>query len=186
MDRKLTSSRLNMITLNICGLWDMGNYVDLSFTDVVSIGDAGAPAPNVNIFASKPAFHRFEFEDIANVAATAPTKEHVVGLIAIADALLARSDDVNVLYHCMGGRSRSTAAAFILCVRAGMTYDQAWDQLILVRGHIQPILGPVSPNLLIIKHADILMNQGGKMLDFIASKEPEKQAWVKANGYTFA
>lgn len=175
-----------MITLQICGLWDMGNYLHLPFTDVVSIGDATSPAPDVGIFPSKPAFHRFEFEDISHITTSAPTKEQVAALISIADTLIARKDDVAVLYHCMGGRSRSTAAAFILCVRAGMSYEQAWDHLIRVRGHIQPILGPVSPNLLIIKHADILMNQGGKMLDFIASKEPEKQEWVKINGYTFS
>lgn len=174
-----------MITLQICGLWDMGHYTHLPFTDVVSIGDASAPAPSPDIFPSKPTFHRFEFEDISHVAATSPTKDQVAGLIAIADSFIARPDDVNVLYHCMGGRSRSTAAAFILCVRAGMTYDQAWDHLIQVRGHIQPILGSVSPNLLLIKHADILMNQGGKMLDFIASKEPEKREWVRINGHTF-
>lgn len=164
----------------------MKYYTHLPFTDVVSIGDASSPAPDVNIFTSKPTFHRFEFEDIAHITATAPTKEQVEKLIEIADTFLARKEDVGVLYHCMGGRSRSTAAAFILFVRAGMTYEQAWDTLVQIRGHVQNILlAPVSPNLLIIKHADILMNQGGKMLDFIASKEPEKQEWVKTNGYTF-
>lgn len=175
-----------MINLQICGLWDMGHYTHLPFTDVVSIGDASSPAPDARIFPSQPTFHRFEFEDISHVASTAPTKDQVAGLIAIADAFIARLDDVNVLYHCMGGRSRSTAAAFILCVRASMTYDQAWDHLIRVRGHIEPILGPVTPNLLIIKHADILMDRGGKMLDFVASKWPEGQNWVKINGHTFS
>lgn len=124
-----------------------------------------------------PTVYRFDFNDISHVADDSPTKEHVTRLISIADDLLARQTDVRVLYHCAAGISRSTAALFILLVRGGMTYEQAYQSILQVRGAL-------APNILLIKYADILMNQGGKMLDYVASFLPDAVEWVKINGYT--
>ena len=174
-----------MINLFVCGIVDVPRFAQANLTDIVSFGDpathpelcAPQPPPDFSIFPTTR-IHRLELQDICHVAETSVTAEHVQRLLDIADSFIRSKDDVRVLYHCQAGISRSTAAAFILCVRAGMTYQEAHDHVLRVRGILMP-------NALMIKHADILMNQGGKMLDFIASFSPDVQNWVKINGYTF-
>lgn len=178
------------LALAVCGLHEVSHFVQAGLTDLVSIGDPDGylelcspqQAPDFTLFLGVN-IHRFEFQDIAHEAITSPTKVHIERLIAIADDMIARPNDVRVLFHCMAGVSRSTAAAFILCVREGMTYQQAYDYIVRVRGVI-------NPNLLMIKYADELMNQGGKMLEFIVTHrwggpDPDAIEWARKNGYTF-
>ncbi len=174
-----------MITLSVCGVAEVPQFVNANLTDMVSIGDPDThpelcppqPPPDFAPFPTTR-IHRFEFQDIGHIAPTSPTAEHVKRLIEIADAMIAAKEDIRVLFHCQAGISRSTAAAFIFLVRAGLSYQDAYDYILQRRGILMP-------NAIMIKHADILMNQGGKMLDFIASFRPDVQAWVKVNGYTF-
>lgn len=156
------------ITFNVCGVAEVSRFAGAGLTDIVSIGDPAGypdlckpqPPPDFAPFADAR-IHRFEFQDIHHLAETSPTPERVSQLIALADEFLARAgtEDVRVLYHCQAGRSRSTAAAFILCVRAGLSYQDAYQAVLRVRGFLDP-------NLLMLKYADIVMNQGGKMLEF--------------------
>lgn len=167
-----------MITFNVCGIAEVPRFSQAGLTDIVSIGNKGTHLPDLSGFSLIPEIHRLEFDDLGHVCDIGPQKQHVEKLIEIADSLIARKEDVRVLYHCHAGISRSTAGLFILLVRGGATYQQAYDNILAIRGVL-------SPNILIVKHADILMNQDGKMLDFIASFKPEAQEWVKLNGYNF-
>lgn len=179
-----------MITLAVCGVAEVPHFAQANLTDMVSIGDPGThphlcapqPPPDFAPFANTR-IHRFEFQDICHVSETSPNPEHIKRLLDLIDSLLASKDDVRVLFHCQAGIARSTAAAFLLCVRGGMTYQQAYDHVLRVRGVL-------NPNMLMIKIADDLMGKGGEMLRFILDHrwdgEPgNKDAWdwAKQNGY---
>ena len=171
---------MSVTALHVCGIAEVPRFAGLGITDIVSIGAKGT-MPDVRAFHPQPSIHRFEFDDICHVAKPgekdiSPTLEDVRGIIAVADQLLTRAQEVRVLYHCQGGISRSTASAFIFCVRAGMTYEAAYHYILSVRGAL-------APNVLMIKYADHLMGHGGKMLDYIASHRPDAQEWVRKNGW---
>lgn len=181
-----------MISLAVCGVNEVPHFAQANLTGMVSIGDpdtrpelcAPQPPPDFTPF-SNTRIHRFEFQDICHMAETSPNEMHVKRLIEVVDTLLAAKEEVRVLFHCQAGIARSTAAAFILCVRGGMTYQQAYDHVLRVRGVL-------NPNMLMIKLADDLMNQGGKMLGFILTHrwdgEPGNKAareWAEQNGYAF-
>jgi predicted protein tyrosine phosphatase len=180
-----------MITLAVCGVHEVPLFTQANLTDIVSIGDpahptlcAPQPPPDFTPFPDTR-IHRFEFQDICHMIETSPNATHIGRLIEVIDSLLAREGDVRVLFHCQAGIARSTAAAFIMCVRAGMTYQQAYDHVLRVRGVL-------NPNMLMMKLADDLMEQGGKMLGFILThrwngEEGNKDAreWAESNGYAF-
>jgi len=181
-----------MITLAVCGVHEVPRFSQANLTDIVSIGDpsthpelcAPQPPPDFTPF-PHTRIYRFEFQDICHISPTSPNAEHVGRLIEVADTLLAAKEDVRVLFHCQAGIARSTAAAFMLCVRGGLTYQQAYDHVLRVRGVL-------NPNMLMMKIADDLMGQGGKMLGFILMHRwdgaPGNQAareWAEQNGYPF-
>lgn len=166
------------ITFNVCGVSEVPRFAQSSLTDLVSIGTPGSALPDLSAFSVALTIHRFEFDDVSHVCDIGPQKEHAAALIALADSLLARQSDVRVLYHCAAGVSRSTAALFILLVRGGMTYEQAYQSILAVRGILHP-------NILLIKHADILMGHDGKLLDGVAAFNQGSQDWVKQNGHGF-
>lgn len=172
---------MSTISLYICGLQEVPRFAGVGITDIVSIGTTDGVLPDLRAFYPQPTLHRFEFDDVCHVAgagdpAISPTLTHVRDLIALADQFRSSPTDVCALYHCKAGIARSTAAAFIFCVRAGMSYEDAYQYVLRVRGAL-------APNVLMIKYADHLMGQGGKMLDYIASFRPDAQEWVRKNGY---
>lgn len=181
-----------MITLAVCGVADVPRFAQANLTDLVSFGDpathpelcAPQPPPDFALF-PKTRIHRFEHQDICHISPTSPNVGHMRHLLDIVDDLLASKDEVRVLFHCQAGIARSTAAAFILCVRGGMTYQQAYDHILKVRGLL-------NPNMLMIKLADELMDQKGKMLGFIlthrwdgATGNKDAQDWAAQNGYAY-
>lgn len=181
-----------MITLSVCGVYEVPRFIQANLTDMISFGDPGThpeicaaqPPPDFGAFPNTR-IHRFEFQDICCMSETSPNLAHVQRLLDVIDSLIASKDDIRVLFHCQAGIARSTAAAFLLCVRSGMTYQQAYDHILRVRGVL-------NPNMLMIKLADDLMNQGGKMLGFILmhrwdGEQGNKDAheWATQNGYAY-
>ncbi len=179
-----------MITLAVCGVAEVPRFAQANLTDIVSFGDPAThpdicspqPAPDFSVFPNTRV-HRFEHQDICHSVVTGPNETHVKRLLDVIDSLTASKDDVRVLFHCQAGIARSTAAAFILCVRAGMSYQEAYDHVLRVRGVL-------NPNMLMIKIADDLMGKNGEMLDFIvnhrwdgASGNQDAQEWVKNRGW---
>ncbi len=179
-----------MINLSICGAHEAPQIASQTqLTDIISIGDPDgypalcAPQPMPDFSASGAKVHRFEFQDVAHECETGPTAAHVKRIIDLADELIARPDDVHLLVHCQAGISRSTCAAFILAVRTGLTYQQAYDYIRMIRGVL-------NPNLLMAKHADILMGHSGKFLEFIVKNrwggsDPHAIEWARQHGYVF-
>lgn len=166
-----------MITIAVCGLHEVPFYAQTGITDIISIGDPGMHLPNITQFPNPPLTHRFEFTDICHVAPAgdkdvSPTEADVAALLKLFLTFLVRTGDSSILFHCTAGRARSTAAAFVLCVLSGATYQEAFDQIVRIRGAI-------SPNLLMIAYADKLMEHEGRMLDFIAAQRPDAPEWVR-------
>lgn len=175
------------ITFNVCGVDEVKGFARAGLTDIVSFGDPKGypqlcqhqPPPDFTLFSGANVY-RFNIQDVCHSIETGPQQDDVQKLIEIADDLIARAKagDVRVLFHCQAGVSRSTAAAFILLVRAGMTYQEAFDTVLKVRGFLKP-------NLLMIKYADQLMKQDGKMLRFVAENQlihkEDALEWVRRN-----
>lgn len=165
---------MSSISIAICGVLEVPAFAQSQITDIVSIGDVEMWLPDLSRFSPVPKLHRFEFNDICHVADVSPTQEHIKNLLTLFDTFLARTEDSRILFHCTAGRSRSTAAAFIFYVRAGISYSEAYRS-------VEQARGAIAPNILMVKYADILMNQGGKMLEHAASYRPDAQEWVKNN-----
>jgi predicted protein tyrosine phosphatase len=169
-----------MITfLAVCGVNEVPQLAQYNIIDIVSIGDVGSFGPDLSGFPNTKV-HRFGFTDISSPSEFGPQRDHVQRLITLTDNLLARQEDVRLLFHCAAGISRSTASAFICMVRAGMTYEQAY-------GHILRSRGFLAPNLLMIKYADDLLGHEGKMLEFIVNNRltnrDDAVAWVNNRGW---
>ncbi|CAN0509714.1 unnamed protein product [Discosporangium mesarthrocarpum] len=82
------------------------------------------------------------------------------------------TQDAPLLIHCWAGVSRSTAAAYIAqCV---LTPDA--DELALAR-ELRAVSPPATPNKLMVIHADLLLNRGGRMADAVASIGRGADAW---------
>ena len=172
-----------MITIAVCGVAEVPRFAGADLTDIVSIGDFGSFRPDISGYATPPKVHRFEFIDVSHAWEFGPQRDHVQRLLNLFGNMTARKEDTRVLFHCAAGVSRSTASAFILCVYAGMTYQEAYDHILRVRGFL-------NPNLLMIKIADDLMSKKGEMLDFIINHRwdgaPGNQAaqeWVRNRGW---
>jgi len=171
-----------MITVTVCGWRETWVFARAGITDIISIGDPGMPLPDLRDFLEVPRLYRFEFTDICHVAPpgdkdVSVTMDDIKKMIYLFRVFLASKEDLNVLFHCTAARSRSPAAAFIFLVVAGKSYEEAYT-------YLRSIGRPIEPNILMIKYADIALNQGGKMLDYVASHYPNAQEWVKLNGYT--
>jgi predicted protein tyrosine phosphatase len=175
-----------MITLAVCAIYDVPRFAQSNLTDIVSIGDPVVqPPPDFSPFPNTR-IHRFEFSDVHHIMEISPTADDIKRIIELADGMISSKEDIRVLFHCQAGIARSTAAAFILCVRAGMTYQQAYDHILRVRGVL-------NPNMLMIKIADELMGHEGKMLGFIMTHRWDGEkgnadalAWAKENNYSFS
>lgn len=181
-----------MITIAVCGVADVPRFAQSNLTDLISFGDPGThphicapqPPPNFSLFPTTN-IHRFEFQDICHLTETSPNHEHMKRLLDVIDSIVSRDEDSRVLFHCQAGIARSTAAAFIMCVRAGLTYQQAYDHVLRVRGIL-------NPNMLMIKLADDLMGKNGAMLGFILNHRWDGEAgnkaareWAEQNGYSY-
>ena len=148
------------VAIHICGRDDVPNHCGLPITDIVSIGGV-EDCPNIAPFRGKNfTLHRFNFDDINEIRsdATAPSYEIINRMTYIFDDILRWNCDV--LFHCMAGRNRSSAAAFIFLICAGWSYQDAANEVVRVRG-------VVAPNLLMIKFADEVLSKNGEMRKFV-------------------
>lgn len=101
--------------------------------------------------------HRMAVDDIAQPVAGAalPQEGHVARLIEFLDA---RDRAEAVLFHCMAGISRSTAAALVaLALDAEGREDEAAERLYAAAPHAHP-------NRRIVALADRLLGRGGRLI----------------------
>lgn len=87
-------------------------------------------------------------------------------------ALTIVHEEMNLVVHCHGGICRSPALAFAIMVKLGRTFEEAIASIDNVSKENSEFC--MWPNDLIIKHADKILNQDGKMISFI--KEWKKNA----------
>lgn len=169
-----------MISMNptfyIDGQDEVVNYSNLGVTDIISIGHKGGKTPGVRHFdRSDCRLHRFEFDDIHELSIWAktaapedwPKEEDIRCLIETFQAVRTVNPNPVFLFHCAAGISRSPAAAFIYLVTLGWNYHRALQEVARVRRVSNGGQDCVHPNILMIKHADNVLNQGGKMLEFM-------------------
>lgn len=146
--------------IRICGRDDVPHHAHLPITDIVSIGGV-EDLPNIGPFRDKNfTLHRFNFDDVNEdrIDAKAPSYEIIENMINIFKEMIKKECDI--LFHCMAGRNRSSAAAFIFLIVAGLSYDDAFDKIYIARGMTHP-------NLLMIKHADKILNKDGEMRNWV-------------------
>ncbi len=145
---------------------------------IISIREAHQPAPDIRGFKTDFTLHSFVFADTGDPTnALAPTEQTIRRLL---DIYAQTSIDQKVLFHCFAGVSRSSAAAFIWLVHHGISYSDAYQGIVTVRGPF------VAPNQLMIKWADQLMGHGGKMSAFVTAelgrRAPERDQYFSAVG----
>jgi len=112
-----------------------------------------------------------EYED--DILIGTPKMEHVQRIINFANSIDKKND--RVVVHCWAGVSRSTAAALIiLYVLYNNDIKQAIDKLLEIRPQ-------ASPNKLLCKYADIILNDGRAVLLREALKIDDK--YIINKGY---
>jgi predicted protein tyrosine phosphatase len=149
-------------TIAICGYQDVPGHAHLPFTHIISIGHV-EDCPDIRPFRQRDfTMHRFVFEDISGPGDTSPTLRIMKRMIDTFATIRDTRTFPHVLFHCAAGRSRSTAAAFIFLIVAGWSYEDAYREIVRVRGVVQP-------NLWMIKLADHILGHGGKMVTFVAN-----------------
>jgi predicted protein tyrosine phosphatase len=157
--------------LYITDVENASSFHDKAITHMVSIGDIDDKPPYIKHWAKRPAFYRFEFDDISNEKAD-PAKyqlvseKDIIRILYIADTIKSSVEagtQVNLLIHCAAGISRSTATAFvILNAILGPGNEQKCIQMVY---DARPI---ACPNYLVTKLADQALGRNGKMSEVVA------------------
>lgn len=149
-----------MPTIAITSLDQVPRYAQAGINHIISIGNEDQPRPDISLFARDFTLHRFVFDDVSaiDIYPKGPTRAIVEHLLKVYSII---EPDANVLFHCMAGISRSTAACFLYAVSRGASYEEAYRLILAIRGVVQP-------NMLMIHYADVLMGRKGEMLAFVA------------------
>lgn len=148
-----------MPTIRICDRASVPHHGHLPITHIISIGSV-EDCPNISTFREKNfSFHRFVFVDVSHECEEGPSLQIVQRMIDIFKEIV-KTDSPDVLFHCAAGISRSTAAAYIYLIVAGLSFEDAVKEVFAARGH-------VSPNLLMIKYADKILEKNGIMRNIV-------------------
>ncbi len=146
----------------ICGVSEVPAYAAIPLDHIISIRDHTQMAPDIRAFKTNFTLHSFVFDDTGDSGnQRACTIETIRRLLAIYGQT---TIDQSILFHCFAGVSRSSAAAFIWLVSKGISYAEAYQDIVTVRGPF------VAPNQLMIKWADQLMGHDGKMTTFMSAE----------------
>ena len=95
---------------------------------------------------------------------TAPSEIHARSVIDFAETW---SGEGCLLIHCWAGISRSSASAFITaCVRNPRTDEGEIADAIRRASRV------AKPNPLLVRHADRILNRGGRMIEAVESMSP--------------
>lgn len=147
----------------ITHLGGVPHHAGLPIDNIVSIGHV-EDLPNIAPFRERRLnLHRFSFVDVSSQHpdhANPPSYTVMRDLFKTFDQIVENGGQ-HILFHCAAGISRSPAAAFLFLVHGkGLSYEDAYQEILRVRGHVQP-------NMLMIKLADDLMGRGGEMVRFV-------------------
>ena len=153
-----------------------GAFVRFSCHYAISIQDAievDCPTPTPQGILRERHAHYF-FDDI-RFEGTTHESSHARGvlrdfpprekdIVDLLDFVSRIPDGERLLIHCWAGRSRSTACAIAIHISRGLSIKEAFEEVQGIRTYPDFI-----PNQLILKYADKLLNQGGKLIEFVNS-----------------
>lgn len=163
---------------SICGVAEVPAFAAVPLDHIISIRDHTQCAPDIRAFKTNFTLHSFVFDDTGD--ATNPRAPNEAMMRRLLGVYTQIGLDQGVLFHCFAGVSRSPAAAFIWLVHHGIPYADAYQSVVAARGPF------VAPNQLMVKLADQLMSQEGKMAAFVSAelgrRVAEHDAFFKANG----
>jgi len=132
----------------------------------ISISDPPPDTKRPNVrFLRRITFRvELDFDDTeregGDVDVVAPTESHIKHIIEFGQNFHHWKSDAKLLIHCFAGRSRSTAAAFIiLCDRLGAGREVDAMTELLTACEKAPL-----PNMLMVRHADKLLDRHGAMV----------------------
>jgi predicted protein tyrosine phosphatase len=137
-----------------------------AFGAVITLEDPGARPANRLRFSRKPApphlVLTFEDVDDDTLGLAVATGEHVERALKFARS----NQDAALLVHCFHGVGRSAAIALaVLADRLGAGREAgAVEQLIAIRPQ-------ATPNLVVIRHADRLLDREGRLIQAVADWE---------------
>ena len=133
-------------------------------THIISvINDAGPNWPATHIDQQHSNHAIWEFHDVENdepmeyqelVKPTMKTMREIMEQVEAWNL----GDDDKLLIHCSAGKSRSTAIALAILVRAGMTFQDAM-------GRIKLLSPAMCPNRLMVEMFDEILGQEGQLID---------------------
>jgi predicted protein tyrosine phosphatase len=148
--------------LAICGVQEVPAFATIPLDHIISIRDSRQVAPDIRAFKTEFTLHSFVFDDTGDatnpLAITSRTMERLLSIYA------QTTPAQNILFHCFAGVSRSSAAAFVWLVHHGMSYAEAYQLLVTIRGPF------ICPNQLMIKLADQIMGKNGEMEAFMSAE----------------
>lgn len=164
--------------LAICAVHEVPSFANHPIDHIVSFHNSTEPGPNTHAFRHPFTLHSFVFDDTGDEThPQRPTEAIIQRLLSVyAQTHL----DQNVLFHCMGGVSRSTAAAFLWLAHRGASYAEAYQTVVAARGAF------VCPNQLMVKLADDIIGLRGNMHAFVVAENlrrvPDREAFFKEHG----
>ncbi|MFA7173901.1 MAG: protein-tyrosine-phosphatase [Kiritimatiellia bacterium] len=158
--------------ISICGLRELPQFETRGITHLLSIDSPGSPTATPEWFTGTHwhvAFVDFESKKMAAIfGATPPAKRDAELILELGDTCLttSRTCNTHLLIHCLAGVSRSTAAAYaIICKLLGPGSEEVAFE------HLLDIRPCASPNRLVVKYADQLLNRKGAMINFLKKQK---------------
>jgi len=142
----------------------------VGFDEVQAEIDAGWPTRIISVIkkTNMPNYgdHHLHltFDDVHNTNNNHihPLMEHLQTVLNFTKDL---TEDDRVLVHCLAGVSRSTATAIAICIQHGMSYQDAYN-------HIKMIRPVANPNRLITEYTDQHFGLGGELLKLVEESDP--------------
>ncbi len=164
--------------LAICAVHQVPLFAQTPLDHIVSFHNNTEPGPDTHAFRHPFTLHSFVFDDTGDEAHPQRPTANMIGRLLEVYRQTHPAD--TVLFHCMGGVSRSTAAAFIWLAYHGMSYADAYQTVVSVRGAF------ACPNQLMVKLADELMCRAGEMHAFVVAENlrrvPDRAAFFTEHG----
>lgn len=165
------------LNLYICGVDELKNYEDKFITDIVAFSHPTIhDGVDYSKFNLNPNISRFIVHDVFDRSIHPecliwPNERLIKKMLTVFKSIKKRIDDgdqVDCLFHCQAGISRSTAAAFIfLSYLTGEWKERDCINEIYSRRFI------MRPNPLMVEIADKLLDRKGKMYDLVKLEERE-------------
>jgi predicted protein tyrosine phosphatase len=148
----------------ICGLSELDDYGRAGISHLISILDPEQPEPSSFYWERVPERLTLRFHDaiVPHPDFVLPTRADIAAILEFGQSVPA-GDMSHLLVHCHMGISRSTAAMTALLIQA---HPEAQEDSVFA--HILAIRPKAWPNSLMIRHADVLLGRGGRLVAAVA------------------